>query len=270
MRKGLRLFISLLMLAAFILTPVRASAAQDLKVMINGEIITAEDPVILENGRTLVPMKDFSTKLNAEVTFDEKQNKVLIEDKYTTVELILGDKNALVHKKYDFSGIPLKVTLDVPAKLVNGIVYVPLRFVAESLGFVVNWDAKNAMAIVESESDIIQVETPADYIIVHESDIQDIPDLAGWYEENYQKKGIYSFKTEKDTYVLVSAGVRPTGGYSFEIESATMVQPGSLYLTAKVNKPDADDFVTMALTYPNLLLKLENQLIDIVDGEIQE
>lgn len=270
MKKGLRLLLSLLLVGAFIMTPVRAFAVPELKVKINEEILLTEQPLILEGGRTLVPLKGVFEKLNADVRYEKELNKVFIEDKYTTVELTVGDKNALVHKKYDFSGIPMKVTLDVPPKQVGEIVYVPLRFVAESLGAIVSWDGKNFMAVVETEGDIIPVETSADYIIVHEADIQDNADLTQWYEENYQTKGIFSYKTEKDTYVLVSAGVKPTGGYGIEIESATMVNPGSLYMTVKVTKPDPDDFVTMALTYPRLLLKLENQVIEVVDGDIQE
>lgn len=270
MKRGLKLLLSVILFGAFLMMPVEALAEPVLKVEVNGEVLSFEKPLVLEKGRTLVPLNGVFEKINAEVTYDKEQNKVLIEDQYTTVEMIVGDVNALVHKKYDFSGIPLKVTLDVPAKLIDGEVYLPLRFVAESLGALVSWDGKNFMAVVKTVGEILPAETPADYIIVHEADIKHITELAQWYEENYKTKGIHSFKTEKDTYVLVSAGVRPTGGYGLEIRSATIVSPGSLYLTARVIRPDPGDDVTMALTYPNLLLRFENQVFEIVDGEVQD
>jgi hypothetical protein len=270
MKRGLKLFLSLLVLGVLLIAPIRAFAVPELNVSVNGEVLTFKESLILEKGRTLVPLNGVFEKLNAETRYDKEQNKVFIEDKYTTVELTIGDKIALVHKKYDFSGIPLKVTLDVPAKLVNGVPYLPLRFVAESLGAEVTWEGKTRTAAVTTESAITPVETPAEYTVVNPSEIQGNSELVKWYEENYKNKGVYNLKAGKDTYVLLSAGEEPTGGYSLEADSATIVSPGSLYVTAKLTKPAPDAIVTMVVTYPNVLIKFENQTFDIVDGSIHE
>ena len=274
MKNSIKLILLLVLMMTLLIAPVSAAAQPELpelKVQVNGETIGFKAPLILEKARTLVPLEGIFEKLNAQVTLDkENQGKIYIEDEYTRVELAVDDTNALVHKKYDFSGIPLKVTLDVAPKNVKGIVYIPLRFVAESLGAKVAWDGKTRTAIVSTEGDIIPVERPVAYTLVTQEDIMDNAELVKWYETNYITKGIYSFKTEKDTYILVSAGEKSTGGYSLEVESATEVSPGSLYLTAKVTKPARDADVTMVLTYPNVLIKIENQFFEIVDGDIME
>ncbi len=274
MKKFIKLLFMLILMMTLMMAPAGASTIPELpelKVHVNGEAVPFKAPLFLENARTMVPLEGLCEKLNAQVTLDkENEGKIYIEDDYTRVELSVDDTVALVHKKYDFSGIPLKVTLDAVPKNVKGILYIPLRFVAESLGAKVEWDGKTRTAIISTESDIIPVERPVDYTIISEADIQDNTDLAKWFEENHQTKGVYSLRVEKDTYILVSAGEKSTGGYGLKIESATEVRPGSLYLTAKLTKPAPDAIVTMALTYPNVLIKVEGRIFDTVDGDIQE
>lgn len=270
MKKSLKFIWMFALMMLLAISPAGASTPSDYHVVVNGQEIVLKDPVQFENGRALVPYDSVFGLLNAKVSYDEEKNKVFVEDNYTTVELTLNDKKALVHKKYDFTGIPLEVTLEAVPKLYNKSVYIPLRFTAESLGASVDWDGKTHTASISTESDIIPVETPADYQVISEADIKNNQELITWYEENYQINGIHTIQSDNSTYILLSGGERGTGGYGLEVESATVVRPGSLYLTARVTKPDPDAIVTMAITYPHKLLKMENQLFETVNGEIRE
>ena len=55
-------------------------------------------------------------------------------DKGIVIKLEIENKNATINEQ--------KATLDVPAKLINGRTMVPIRFISESFGCKVNWDAK--------------------------------------------------------------------------------------------------------------------------------
>jgi hypothetical protein len=49
-----------------------------------------------------------------------------------------------------------------------------------------------------------------------------------------------------------------------------MVAPGSIYLTAQVISPPPDMMVTQALTYPYILIEIEDAEISTVDGIIND
>jgi len=207
-------------------------------------------------------------KLNAKANWDEKTGKIIIEDKYTQVELVIGDKTATILRKYDFSGIPEKVNLDVAPMKINGTVYVPVRFIAESLGAKVGWESKTKTVVIDMEYDVIPVERPAAYEVLTYEDIKDSKELTSWYDANFEKEGIHFKTVDNTTYVLVASGEKSTGGYTIEVDSATIVSPGYAYITAKVKSPAPDADVITVITYPHVLLKIVDEGIKNVDGEI--
>jgi len=84
--------------------------------------------------RTLVPVRFVSEALGARVEWRAATRQVVITDGGTEIVLTIGSREALVN------GRP--VTLDCPAELVPpGRTFVPLRFVGETLGAKVDWDA---------------------------------------------------------------------------------------------------------------------------------
>ena len=44
-----------------------------------------------------------------------------------------------------------KSEIDVPAQVINGRTFVPLRFLSEQAGFMVDWDEKNLIAVIEGK-----------------------------------------------------------------------------------------------------------------------
>lgn len=89
-------------------------------------------PPIIENGRTLVPFRAIFNVLGLEVDWHEDTRTVTAYNDNIKVILKINSNIAYVN------GNP--VSLDVPAKIVNGRTLVPLRFVSESLGRIVDWD----------------------------------------------------------------------------------------------------------------------------------
>ena len=74
----------------------------------------------------MVPVRTIAESLGAEVTWEAKTKTGTIVTLKEQVILRVGDTEA-------FHG-DRTITLDVPAKVINGRTMVPLRFVSESLG----------------------------------------------------------------------------------------------------------------------------------------
>ena len=101
------------------------------------------------DGRFLVPMRSIFESLGASVEWDGATRTVTGFKDDVLVRLIIDDKYAVVNgKKYE---------LDVPAQIINSRTYVPLRFISESLGADVNWDADNRLAIIVLKEVVLKV-----------------------------------------------------------------------------------------------------------------
>lgn len=89
-------------------------------------------PVMVENGRTLVPGRVILENLGAKLTWDGKTKKVqvLLEDE--KFEFFVNKNSANINGELR--------NLDVPARVIKGSTMLPLRFIAENLGLSVNWD----------------------------------------------------------------------------------------------------------------------------------
>ena len=152
-------------------------------------------------------------------------------------------------------------------KTINETLYVPLRFVAESFGATVIWQPETRTVLVSSAP---SPESSLQYTILNRGDLQSNPKLAEWVKQNHQNKGIYTLEIENDTYVLISAGAKPTGGFGLKLESIVMTKPGALLITTELTSPSPGDMVTMAFTYPNIVLKFSNQTFEKIDMALNE
>ena len=143
MRKTLSLVLSVLMiLSAF--TFQTAFAADDIKVTINGQNLTMDQPPVLVNDRTLVPVRAIFEALGAKVDWNNDTNTATGVLGSTTVEIQIENTVAKVNGK--------DVTLDVPAKLISDRTLVPVRFISESLGAKVDWDNDTQTVIITTTS----------------------------------------------------------------------------------------------------------------------
>ncbi|MCI3919182.1 copper amine oxidase N-terminal domain-containing protein [Paenibacillus sp. TRM 82003] len=96
------------------------------RIVINNVVLVTP---FVENGTTLVPLRNVLEGLGAEVEWDPKTQTVVANKNGVTVTLTIGDTFLTVNGE--------KLTLAVPGKIVNGSTMVPLRAVSESFGGVV-------------------------------------------------------------------------------------------------------------------------------------
>lgn len=115
--------------------------------------VATDAPVIIEDGRTLVPMRFFLEAINALIWWVPAQRKVIAvvpqRDyggdfwRYSVkIEMWIGNPKARVN------GQVMELPSSVPPRIISGRTYVPLRFVGEVSGWQVEWDAQDRLAII--------------------------------------------------------------------------------------------------------------------------
>ncbi len=111
-----------------------------IKVLLNEKQIQFDQPPVIQNGRTLVPLRAIFEAMDATVTWDEKTRTVTSIKLDTTIVMKIGDNFMTKNGT--------KITLDVPGQILKGRTLVPARAVAESFGAKVDWDAKAKRVII--------------------------------------------------------------------------------------------------------------------------
>lgn len=112
------------------------------KVRINGELIDFDDQFpIIEEGRTLIPVRAVAQAFDAKVTWNGDYYRAEIEKDGMQIILPINSEVAYIDGE--------EHTLDVPAQLINDRTMVPLRFVAEMLGIDVEWDQNTRTVLIE-------------------------------------------------------------------------------------------------------------------------
>ena len=138
--------ISILVILALICTMTVSFAAEDgaIQVTVDDALIEFDVPPTSENGRTLVPMRYIFEALGADVEWVQQESKAVAVKGDITVEIGV-DKNVMLRNSKE-------ITLDVPAKAIDGRILVPVRAVAEAFDAKVDWVAQeNLVKIVSAE-----------------------------------------------------------------------------------------------------------------------
>ncbi|MDF2628670.1 MAG: cell wall-associated hydrolase, invasion-associated protein [Symbiobacteriaceae bacterium] len=120
--------------AAFMITvlPQTAFAADPIRATLDGRELALNVPPIIENQRTLFPMRDLLEALGASVQWDQATRTVISTLNGTTIKAQIGSDKAEVNGK--------AVTLAVPPRIVEDRTLVPLRFFVENFGLMVGWE----------------------------------------------------------------------------------------------------------------------------------
>lgn len=107
---------------------------------INYKPAQMETPAYVKNGRTLVPFRFLGEALGADVTWHGENRQAVLKLGGKEVIVTIGSKAAYIDGKIQ--------TLDVPAEIKDGRTFIPLRFVSESFGAYVEYDADREMVEV--------------------------------------------------------------------------------------------------------------------------
>lgn len=142
----------LLLIAASLLC-VPAFAHPLVTVYVDGTQVSFDQPPVIQNDRTLVPMRRIFEAMGAEVTWEEATQTVTAVHGSNVIVLHIGE-TAL------YRNGAVAYTMPVPAQIINDRTLVPLRAVAESLGASVAWDGINYIVTIQSQSFGTEQQTP--------------------------------------------------------------------------------------------------------------
>jgi hypothetical protein len=114
-------------------------------VTVNSVPVRSDAPPIVQRGRVLLPARAVFQALGAEVDYDPATGHVDIRRGTRFVRVTAGSNRALIGTQ--------SITLDVAAQIHDGRTYLPLRFVAESLGGMVDYnDSTRTVSIVDPDA----------------------------------------------------------------------------------------------------------------------
>lgn len=125
-----------------ILTPWGyGTISNPISILVNGKLISADTAPMIQNDRTLVPMRTIFEALGADVQWDQATRTVTGTKDGQEVVLQIDNGVAKVNGQ--------DVALDAAPTIINDRTVVPLRFVGEALGANVDWNADARQVIVK-------------------------------------------------------------------------------------------------------------------------
>jgi len=121
---------------------------------------------VLENGRTLIPMRILFETLGAKVVWDGKKKTVTATKDTTVIMLTINSNKVIVNGK--------SITLDTAPKVIKSQTMVPVRFVSETLGANVKWDSKTSIVSVITIDQIIKIKVDSQQVKLIINEIKEI------------------------------------------------------------------------------------------------
>jgi peptidoglycan DL-endopeptidase LytE len=218
----------------------QASAAADygVKLQVNDSLVwfPESSPFLNASGTLLVPIRAVAEKMGYHVdgVVEGSNVSLKLSDSKNTVTFKTGSTEAVVNGK------PIK--MDTAPLFSGGTTFVPLRFLSESFGYIVQWDDANAVAIIgqdgnyhspawyappkKTQSDLL-LETAQTYIGVRYMWGGTTPggfDCSGFVNYVYDQYGIDLPRTSRSMYDSVgtsTVGLAPGDLVFFNIGKVT-------------------------------------------------
>lgn len=154
MKKKLAVLLSLMILLTMCAIPaIAADETAAPTVILDGQTLSFDVPPMIENGRTLVPLRAIFEAMGATVSWDDATKTASAVKGETTVVLPIGSLAPTINGEV--------YKLDVPAKIVDSRTLAPLRFVGEAFGGTVEWDGTTRTITITSGTAVEQAAEPA-------------------------------------------------------------------------------------------------------------
>lgn len=133
-----------LLVGLFVAFGVLHAAADDgIRLQVFGTVLSCDVPPVMENDRTLVPLRSVFESMEADVNWNGEKQLVTVEQDGMRLELTIGSRTAYVNGQAE--------TMDVAPKLIQDRTMIPVRFVSEKLGYLVDWDGDSRTVIIEKK-----------------------------------------------------------------------------------------------------------------------
>ena len=129
----------------------------NVNLQLNGEAVVSDQPAVIVNGRTMVPVRVVAEALGCEVKWDADTKTAVFVKDGVEASLTIG---AAVLNISD-GNVTVPVEIDSPAVIINDRTMVPIRFLSDTFDCDVEWDGETKTVNVVSKYVEDVVETPA-------------------------------------------------------------------------------------------------------------
>ena len=177
------ILVSLTFMLVFGMTTL-AVASTTPRVSINGEYVQLGEAPVIENGRTLLPVRFVVEAMGANVKWNAPTSEATISNNYATIVLTIGSNEMVVTR----DGTTDTVVLDVAPQIINNRTFVHIYDVIEALGATVN-SAGSTISISFVGDVAVQptpptvAETPAEAETPTAPSTNDIIDVIDFYRD---------------------------------------------------------------------------------------
>ena len=165
MKKGTIIFIVICGIFCFFLPVFGAAAAgehgQQISLTIgrgearvDNQWVRLDTPPVIDNGRTLVPLRFIGEALGAVVNWEGTKKEITIIQGQVNAKLQVGKTTAEINGKTQ--------TLDAPPKIMKDRTLVPLRFISEALGYQVDYQATTKAINIKKPNKLPQAKFTVD------------------------------------------------------------------------------------------------------------
>ncbi len=232
----MRRLVALLILTILLAIPNIAKGETPIRLYVNGTEVVAPVPPVIENNRTLVPLRALAEALGFEVKWEPVGREITLSKPGLVILLAVDKPEAVVNGQL--------VALDVPPGIRNDSTLIPVRFVAEQMGLSVTWDAENR--IVRAQAKESQPATPpassaGDGMALIARAMEpfkqglkatgEFTSVMGDSEGVMQSKSTVTYYTKGDDFLnLTTTSIDLGVGESMEMWSGTAARNGTLWM----------------------------------------
>ncbi len=131
-------------------TAALAADSNDISISMGDKLLTITNTQIAQDGRAYAPYDELFKAMGATASYDKDSHTVTATVGDTTVTFIVGE--------YDMTVNSASVYTDVTPfeDSASGMIYVPVRYAAQALGYVVAWDSATGCITLQSVDDLIE------------------------------------------------------------------------------------------------------------------
>ncbi|MEL7656248.1 MAG: copper amine oxidase N-terminal domain-containing protein, partial [Bacillota bacterium] len=240
MKKTRKSFLVIILVLAMILSGTMTAFGAETnsaKVQYNGENIQFTGATKLINGRIMVPFRQILEGMGAEVTYDSSTKTLTAKIQEKEISFSVGGTEIAVNENDAVTSATMETApyFDKESKSV----YVPVRDVAESLGYSVGWDADDRTVII-IDPETLFGSADEDFSIISKLIKSDL-DL----EKSYQTDG--KFDMNVATYA----------------DPESFMPPVDVTVTGKISgiqqKSNADLVMSLAFNFDKMLKSLTSE-----------
>lgn len=164
---------------------VISARADDITINVNGSEIHPETPAVIQNDRTLVPLRAITEALGFDVAWDSNTRGITLTDGANLVMTWIDRDHAFRTNGAALTG---STVMDAAPTIMNDYTMVPLRAISEMFGAGVNWDGDSRTVSVI----YTPVSTPqkgmAEQLVVYETELYNKYDAyVGYVDGNGNK-----------------------------------------------------------------------------------